>query len=317
MATNRNYTEATKSALFALSTNCYYPECREPSVVLFGNNPHKNVQIAHICSISSQKPRYRSMTRAQLNGFSNLILLCNYHHNIVDNKTNEDKYPEKLLLQWKTKAEKDIRAKVTGLDRLTEDRLNQMLSDAAQYTKKEIMSAISELSKMSNSAAELLNTLFHRIEHHYINSESIELLNAASQRLYYLEEGSNLIHAASQQLGNLDSNAPLIASAAYNLAELDIKTLLTISQKLEQFTADYTGMLHSTPEIPDISASIESAGQALVSKIDQRIESIGFDEEPTTIIYDQQRWTFAAWGFVTGVIAVLIIVIILVANNTI
>lgn len=316
MEINRNYTEATKSALFALSIKCYYPDCRAPSVVLFGDNPHKNVQIAHICAISPRKPRHRRMTLAQLNGFSNLILLCDYHHNIVDRKANESKYPEKLLLEWKEAAETDIRAKVTGLDQLTEDRLNQMLSDAAQHTKQQITSAISELSKISNSAAELLQALFHKIERHYIDSESIELLNAASQRLYYLEEGSNLIHMASQQLGNLDESALLIASAASDLAQLDIEQLLTISQRLEQFTSDYANMFHNTPEIPDISSLIESAGQDLMSKIDRRIESIDFDEQPT-VIYNQQRWKFAAWGFVAGVVAVLITVMILAFSNTI
>jgi hypothetical protein len=309
---DRNYTEATKSALFALSAKCYYPECKQPSVKLFGEEPEKNVHVAHIRAAKPGGSRYDySMSREERDSFANLILLCTYHHRDVDKKANENRFPVEMLREWKLDAEKDLRAKVDGLDRLTEDRLNQMLTEAAHCTKKEIAIALDELSAVSKGSAELLRSLFEKIERHYIDSESIAMLHDASQRLYYLEEGSHRLYAASLDLGNLEENSHRLAYAADQLVGLEIGSLL---MRFEEFVSDYAHMLHSKPKVPDISGSIELAAESLIAKVERKVASINL-AEPVTVINDQQRWKFAAWGFVAGVVAVLITVVILAANH--
>lgn len=67
----------------------------------------------------------------------------------------------------------NIRTKIDGLDRLTESRLNDILTSAAQNTKAEIDSAITEFKNVSESAAELLRALFEQIESRYLDTETI------------------------------------------------------------------------------------------------------------------------------------------------
>ena len=48
------------------------------------------------------------MTDDERRDFSNLILLCDEHHTIIDNKVNEIKFPVSLLKKWKTEHESKI-----------------------------------------------------------------------------------------------------------------------------------------------------------------------------------------------------------------
>lgn len=322
---DRDYSSATEAALFAVSVKCYYPNCQVPTVNIFdGEGESKNVQIAHIYAAKPGGPRFDpQMTKEERKSFRNLILLCDLHHNLVD-KREPQKYSASILLRWKQENEKAIRAKLDGLDRLTEDRLEQMLFEAAQSTKQEIMGALDELKDVSEGAAYLLRELYEKIERHYLDRESIALLDAASQRLYYLEEGSNLIHEASCRLGHLEENAGILARAAQ---QIDAESLLRASQRLEQFAHDYASMLRDTPEVPDISGSIEMASRSLVSEIkstsrsliseiERRVDSVN-GAEPPLVTKDEQRWKFAAWGFVAGVLAVMVTVMILASRGTI
>lgn len=48
------------------------------------------------------------MTDDERRGFDNLILLCDEHHVIIDNRENESEYPTPLLKRWKIDHEKQI-----------------------------------------------------------------------------------------------------------------------------------------------------------------------------------------------------------------
>ncbi|MFJ6674535.1 hypothetical protein ACIQMJ_25825 [Actinosynnema sp. NPDC091369] len=325
MADKRNYTEATKSALFALSTKCYFPECQQPTVTFFGKSPKKNVQIAHIRAISPNGPRYNppgypSLTAEQRNEFSNLLLLCDFHHPIVDKKENEKIYSVKLLNEWKLKIEKDIRSKVDGLDSLTEPRLNRMLTTAAKQTKNEITDAIRELSEVSSGAAKVLASLFEKIQGHYLDRESIDRLEAASHRLSYLEEGSSKLYWASNTLGDLEASSSKLYWVAEQLGNLESSSnklqwaadnLGNFGQhvsRLEQAISDYERAIRNTPEPPDISYAVNQASKLLIARIDERVSNIDIGEPPV-VVNHPQRWKYALWGFLTGVFVVTVAVV--------
>lgn len=60
-------------------------------------------KICHISAANKNGPRYdESMTDDDRRGFDNLILLCDEHHVMIDNKDNESKYSVSLLKEWKT-----------------------------------------------------------------------------------------------------------------------------------------------------------------------------------------------------------------------
>ncbi|OZM70690.1 hypothetical protein CFN78_23745 [Amycolatopsis antarctica] len=314
---DRNYSKATEAVLFALSTKCYFPDCNVPSVSILGRGDEKkNVDIAHIVPVSPRWPRYRPMNKQERDSFTNLILLCKAHHPRVDRHDNEHMYPESLLLEWKEENEKGLRAKIDGLDRLTEDRLEELLTTAIQSGKHEIRDALDELKEVSAGAADLLYGLIDRIEDSYIDAESISLLYAASERLGFLEEGATLMYSASENLGEFESNALTLDNAANKLADIDFGQFAAASQRLEQFTNDCPAMMDSFPQPTNISGDIETAGRIVVAEIENTVRTINVGQLPT-IVDDEQRWKYGLVGFALGVAAVLATVIILASNGAV
>lgn len=82
----RNYSSGTVAGLLTLARGgCYWPGCNEPTVRMVQGDPVQNLQIAHIRALEDNGPRaITTWTEAERNHFSNLILLCNVHHKVVD-----------------------------------------------------------------------------------------------------------------------------------------------------------------------------------------------------------------------------------------
>ncbi|MCD4792028.1 MAG: hypothetical protein K8R54_02250 [Bacteroidales bacterium] len=123
----RNYTTSTIKRLFNFANNqCAKPGCTNKIVAEDGKTLIG--QIAHIEAASEKGPRYNpKMTDTERADFPNLILLCDEHHKIIDNKENEKKYPRKLLWEWKkeheAKSEKD---KYEVPDEIVEQIINKL-----------------------------------------------------------------------------------------------------------------------------------------------------------------------------------------------
>lgn len=97
----RDYTRSTIRRLDTLSGNeCAYPTCNKRLIAEDGQSIVS--KICHIEAASENGPRYNiEMSDDERRGFENLILLCDEHHIIIDNKANESQYPVNLLQQWK------------------------------------------------------------------------------------------------------------------------------------------------------------------------------------------------------------------------
>jgi hypothetical protein len=84
VASNRlSISQRTWKRLFAESGNiCAFPGCRTALMNLDGEH---DVQIAHIRAVGSTGARFDpSVDPQQLRAFENLLLLCNKHHDLVD-----------------------------------------------------------------------------------------------------------------------------------------------------------------------------------------------------------------------------------------
>jgi hypothetical protein len=314
----RNYTKATEAALFALSAKCYFPRCKQPSVTFFGDDPDKKVQIAHIHAVSSNGPRYKVMTPEENRSFRNLILLCDFHHGIVDKKANEAKYPARDLFKWKVEAEKDMRSKVDGLDRLTEDRLGEMLATAAYGTKEEIEKAIDLLKDVSEGAAEVLRTMFDKIETHYLDADAVATLDAVSHRLGDLSDNAHMLHSASHRLGDLTDNVHMLASTSRALADFgpQIARLDDLADRLagnglsttpdwfDEFRYEYNLLINSRPDTSDVVDAIEYAGQRAVAQIRNAAESVDIGEPPIVVDHPQ-KWKYFIAGMVFAALLVI------------
>ncbi|GLW91174.1 hypothetical protein [Actinokineospora globicatena] len=85
-------------------------------------------------------------------------------------------------------AERDIRSKVDGVDRLTERRLDEMLDKAATVTKTQVTTAISDLQSANEGAADILRALLIQVEGRLVDADTVAALEAASYRLANLDE---------------------------------------------------------------------------------------------------------------------------------
>jgi hypothetical protein len=127
----RDYSVGTERALYLLSRGtCYYPDCAERVIRFVEGRPISNVQITHIRGALPNSARYDpNMTDEERAAFTNLILTCKPHHDLID-RVEPEKYPTELLHDWKAEREDNGLAALSGLSGLTDDRLAEMLESA-------------------------------------------------------------------------------------------------------------------------------------------------------------------------------------------
>lgn len=105
----------TLKRLFALSMNqCAFPGCKAPLIEDSGVVTGK---ICHIRAESLEGPRYDSkLSEEARNAFSNLILLCGRHHDIID--AQPEVYTVETLLNMKDQHERNGRIEIQPEDSL-------------------------------------------------------------------------------------------------------------------------------------------------------------------------------------------------------
>lgn len=124
----RDYKISTKRRLDTLSGNqCAAPECERP---LLAHDGHSIVsKICHIEAASEGGPRFNpNMDDDDRRHYSNLILLCDECHQIIDNPENAGDYPVALLKSWKLDHESKMMSVlnsqpsllITAIDRIAE-----------------------------------------------------------------------------------------------------------------------------------------------------------------------------------------------------
>ena len=98
----RQYKPSTIRRLDTLSGNqCANPDCDRQLIAHDGETIIS--KICHIKAASAKGPRFNlNMTDDDRRHYNNLILLCDECHSVIDNKSNEDKYPVALLQEWKS-----------------------------------------------------------------------------------------------------------------------------------------------------------------------------------------------------------------------
>lgn len=98
-------TDSTIKKLFAFSNNrCAFPDCT--NAIVDRNTLTVTGKVCHIKAKSDLGPRWdKSQTDEERHGFQNLILLCGKHHDIVDDKSQIDKFTVEILAGFKKKHE--------------------------------------------------------------------------------------------------------------------------------------------------------------------------------------------------------------------
>jgi len=96
---------------------CNFPDCRRELIVDVGGDSDPSLigEVCHIVAETPDGPRGESpLTREERDQYSNLILLCNVHHKIVDDHPRE--YTVAVLQSMKTAHEQWVRESLQGYD---------------------------------------------------------------------------------------------------------------------------------------------------------------------------------------------------------
>lgn len=208
---------ATVAALWTLSNgHCYAPGCTAPVVVEVRPGVYrKNAQVAHIHGVRAGR-HVASMDWAQLNNFTNLLLLCLPHHSEVDDKKMGEKlYPPELLRQWKTKHEGSNGPALAQLGPVDEDALTELLVGGPdQRTAHLLMSAADMLSAhdLSGTARTLMSAADVLSSGGLLATAKNLMITANT-----LPDSATRLEATLIQMNN---TLDLISSAASNLRRL-------------------------------------------------------------------------------------------------
>ena len=100
--------QATTDRLWGLAGGeCAHPQCEAEILNIDEKEGESSVitkvgRVAHIHGSKKGSNRWlETQTDDERHGFDNLLILCGPHHDIVDNKDNEERYPAELLRRWK------------------------------------------------------------------------------------------------------------------------------------------------------------------------------------------------------------------------
>jgi hypothetical protein len=153
---------AMLAALWTVSNGrCYAPGCPHP--VVFEVRPgefQKNAQVAHIYGVRSNAPRYRAdMDAEERDSFENLLLLCMPHHEEVDGKDGEKRYPPELLRKWKIQHEGADGAVLNHLRVMDTDALMKLLAQIAEPPVKRLEAIAQRLEETHTVTAETVSEL--------------------------------------------------------------------------------------------------------------------------------------------------------------
>lgn len=290
--------------------SCYEPECREPVMRVINDGWYVNVEIAHIRAKESTGARYdTSMAPAARDSFDNLMLLCIPHHKIIDNVASRGDYAVVLLQRWKREREGDIVSELRdwkGLHGLTEEKLQDILSDVVSAAKEEILEAIDELAVINKETAGLVRSLVdERFSIPYPSEDTVGTLALAAGQLRHLEDNAGLLYEASQPLKNFDGTLSLLADVTDRL------------EKQQLYSAAST--LMDALSIAPSPGSIESNVSELTRALDRAerltipdptpTRGVGQASAPVPGTPRDQSWKLFKAGLVVGSLAMLTIVL--------
>jgi hypothetical protein len=246
-----------------------------------GQNPIVSVQIAHICAVEEDGARYdKRMTEDERRSFPNLILLCLYHHSLIDGKSTRRYYSVDLLHEWKTSRESNLPA---SLDDLTESDLEALLASTVERvitdTKVEVLAAISSVKNISAGTASLLKKLadetFNRPE---LDLDAVASLADSAQVFEQVADYVPMLHESSRALTVLPDYVPMLSESSRALTVLpDYAPMLISSTRNLEYLPDYSSMLRDATRaiecLPDYLPMLADASSDL-SKIPGYLDSM-------------------------------------------
>lgn len=158
----KSLSQAMLAALWTVSNGrCYAPGCVMPVVLEVRPGVYqKNSQVAHIYGVRPGTPRYMPvMPAAERDSFANLLLLCTAHHEEVDGKAGEERYPPETLRRWKAQHEGAAGSVLKNLTVPSTDALMRKLIEIAEPPLERLEAITLRLEETGMVTAETLAEL--------------------------------------------------------------------------------------------------------------------------------------------------------------
>jgi uncharacterized protein involved in exopolysaccharide biosynthesis len=154
----------------------------------------------------------------ELNRIDNLVLLCLAHHKVVDKLRPKD-FPTPLLQEWKAARESASYSELRGLRELTEEQLQDLVTDAFESLKERVESAVSKLETIDRDLAKLLRPMVNDFAEanllgRFPDQDSATVLANAAAKLEHLKETAGQLERAADKLAGLRDVATLLNDVA-------------------------------------------------------------------------------------------------------
>jgi hypothetical protein len=189
--------------------HCYWPGCTESVIREVEGRVHITVEIAHIRAANRNGPRYDElMTDDQRSDFRNLMLLCDPHHDLVDDKKKENFYTTEVLTRWKTQREANPREALNRLRDVTPSGLRKIVAEGLAQRDSNLLDALNRLENNDQEAAKLMRSLLDELTEAYsqlkgsmLNPDLIEQLGDAAA---LLDKHSEMLSEFTETIAHFD-----------------------------------------------------------------------------------------------------------------
>jgi hypothetical protein len=252
----RQYKPSSIRRLDTLSGNeCAHPNCTKKLIAEDGISIIS--KICHIAAASKEGPRYdKNMTDDERRSFDNLILLCDEHHVIIDNKENESQYPTSLLKEWKQNHEKKIFELISSKNLLSKNplalnkvinvigsKMNDILDlpEAINAPNTEIKISYNNIKRYDSVIREFapyqvkLNSIYEVIEKEGSTKKELVLHNI--KRIYIG------VRSAYSNIEEIRDNADIIIDKIIEIIWEKIESAPNKLNDLDQETIDFSLMI--------------------------------------------------------------------------
>jgi len=231
----RDYTLTTIKTLFAEASACAYPGCEEPLIFRDRGKATVVAEIAHIRSEKPNGPRYDAGYTEDIDGPSNLLLLCGKHHRPVDR--HEVAYEIAELEQWKLaqRASAGVGTPLTESDARAFARLSadeqKVLMEIARLAQRVVRACLAAQGARDAVVAEnervRLRSAYQFSPIYEVHDDGTKVLINEHMELPWIEQKEWIAKADAAR----DSELPRVRQALNDLAE-EVSVLRMISGPL-------------------------------------------------------------------------------------
>lgn len=319
----RSYPAGTREALFMLSRGqCYVPGCGARVMRCVDGQWRTNAHVAHICGLNMTSARFdESMPVPERNSFGTLLLLCKPHHDQVDSKALEKKFPKETLIFWKKDREGEYGNDLLELGTVTEGMLKGWMADAIADTRNEIADAFDRLQDVSSTfIASLKQAALDFFDLPYLDPEDIrslhytatvfqsipdyaDLLRDSAQDLRHLPDTTDILTVITPQLKNLPDAADILYYAAQEIRKAG----------LDEFTRYAGDIRASVSDLASASSDLNRAAESIrpMTGVAAAIRETSVHlERAASAARSRSSWSWRAFWWGTAVCAFFVVAVL-------